>query len=171
MTDERQSPHGELRVTRRVQFSETDVAGLVHFSNFFRYFEDAEHALWREAGLSIHPENSVIGWPRVSAACQFHRPLRFEQEFQVTVRIADISRRTIVYDGEITRDGERIASGTWKTACVTKLPDGTMKSAAIPANVAKRLEPYQARPSTLDPRSSDVTHRPSAIGHRASDTA
>jgi hypothetical protein len=28
-------------------------AGIVHF-NFFRYFEDAEHALWREAGLTIH---------------------------------------------------------------------------------------------------------------------
>ena len=66
---------------RRVQFSETDAAGIVHFSYFFRYFEDAEHALWREAGLSIHPEQSPIGWPRVSASCEFHRALKFEQEF------------------------------------------------------------------------------------------
>ena len=85
----------EFCVTRRVAFAETDVAGLVHFSNFFRYFEDAEHALWRKAELSIHPENSPIGWPRVSAACEFHRPLRFEQEFEIGVRIAEITRRTI----------------------------------------------------------------------------
>ncbi len=153
MKDEGQSSsHGEWRVTRRVQFSETDVAGLVHFSNFFRYFEDAEHALWREAGLSIHPEQSPVGWPRVAATCQFHRPLKFEQEFEVVVRISELTRRTITYTGEITRDGEKVASGTWKIACVTRLPDGSMKSAEIPPNVAERLK------------------RPSAIAHRSSDS-
>src|SRR3954471_5407368 len=114
-----------MRVTRRVQFSETDVAGLVHFSNFFRYFEDAEHALWRQAGLSIHPEHSPIGWPRVSAACEFPRPLRFEQEFEIVVRIVEMTRRTVAYAGEISRNGERIASAAWKIACVSRSPDGT----------------------------------------------
>ena len=80
---------------RRVQFSETDAAGIVHFSNFFRYFEDAEHELWRKAGLSIHPEKSPIGWPRVAASCEFHRPLKFEQEFEVTCAISEMTKRTI----------------------------------------------------------------------------
>jgi acyl-CoA thioester hydrolase len=132
----------ELRLFRRVQFSETDVAGIVHFSNFFRYFEDAEHELWRQAGLSIHPEKSAIGWPRVAAACEFFRPLKFEQEFEIALRIAEITKRTIRYDGTITRGGERIASGTWKIACVDRLPDGSMKSAEIPADVADRLKPF-----------------------------
>jgi len=126
---------------RRVQFSETDVAGIVHFSNFFRYFEDAEHALWREAGLSIHPEKSPIGWPRVAASCEFHRPLRFEQEFEISVRIGELTKRTISYVGEITSNGDRIATGSWKIACVTRLADGTMKSADIPDDVANRLKP------------------------------
>ena len=140
---------------RRVQFSETDAAGLVHFSNFFRYFEDAEHELWRTAGLSIHPERSPIGWPRVSAACEFHRPLRFEQEFDVAVRIAEITRRTIEYAGEITRDGERVATAKWKIACVTRFADGSMKSAEIPANVAERLKLFEIRTSDLEPRTSE----------------
>ena len=134
-------PVSDLRVQRRVQFSETDTAGIVHFSNFFRYFEDAEHALWREAGLSIHPDASAIGWPRVAASCEYHRPLRFEQTFEVTVRIGEVTRRTIAYIGEITSNGERIATGTWKIACVNKLPDGSMKSAEIPAHVAERFKP------------------------------
>jgi YbgC/YbaW family acyl-CoA thioester hydrolase len=133
-----------MRLRRRVQFSETDAAGLVHFSNFFRYFEDAEHALWREAGLSIHPEKSPIGWPRVSAACEFQRPLRFEQEFDIVVRIAEMTTRTITYAGEIERNGERVAAGSWKIACVTRLADGTMKSAEIPADIANRLKGYQS---------------------------
>lgn len=130
----------EYRLKRRVQFSETDVAGIVHFSNFFRYFEDAEHALWREAGLSIHPGASPIGWPRVAASCEFHRPLKFEQEFEISVRISEMTRRTISYAGEITSNGERIATGSWKIACVNKLADGTMKSADIPEDVANRLK-------------------------------
>jgi YbgC/YbaW family acyl-CoA thioester hydrolase len=143
-----------------VQFSETDAAGIVHFSCYFRYFEDAEHALWREAGLSIHPDDSEIGWPRVAASCEFHRALRFEQEFDVTVRIAEMSERTITYSGTITRDGERVATSRWKIACVTKLPDGTMKSAQIPTTVADRLKPSSTR--TPD------TARPSPDGDRAS---
>jgi len=131
----------ELRQRRRVQFSETDAAGIVHFANYFRYFEDAEHALWREAGLSIHPEPSPIGWPRVSASCEYHRALKFEQEFEIAVEIREISRRTITYSGTITRDGERVATATWKIACVTKLPDGTMRSTDIPGEIADRLKP------------------------------
>jgi acyl-CoA thioester hydrolase len=138
MTD-RRSP---MRLSRRVQFSETDAAGLVHFSNFFRYFEDAEHELWRQAGLSIHPEQSPIGWPRVSATCDYHRPLRFEQEFEIHVRISELTRRSVTYAGEITRNGERIATASWKIACVNKLADGTMKSAEIPAEIAKRLNEH-----------------------------
>jgi YbgC/YbaW family acyl-CoA thioester hydrolase len=131
----------EHTLKRRVQFSETDAAGIVHFSNFFRYFEDAEHALWREAGLSIHPEKSPVGWPRVAASCEFHSPLKFEQEFEISVRITEMTRRTITYAGEITGNGRRIATGSWKIACVNKLPDGTMKSADIPPDVADRLAP------------------------------
>jgi len=139
MSDDRYA----MRLTRRVQFSETDAAGIVHFANFFRYFEDAEHALWRAAGLSIHPVESPVGWPRVAASCEYHRPLRFEQEFDITVRITDVTSRTIAYAGEITSNGERIATGAWKIACVSKLADGRMKSAEIPADVAERLKPYR----------------------------
>jgi YbgC/YbaW family acyl-CoA thioester hydrolase len=129
----------ELRLRRRVAFSETDAAGIVHFSNYFRYFEDAEHALWRQAGLTIHAADSPVGWPRVSASCEYHRPLKFEQEFDVHVSIAELTGRTIRYQGTIMRDGERVATASWKIACVDKLPDGRMQSANIPANVIERL--------------------------------
>lgn len=140
MTEDR--PPKELRLRRRVMFSETDVAGLVHFSNFFRFFEDAEHELWRQAGLSIHPEKSAIGWPRVTASCEFFRPLKFEQEFEISLRIAEMTKRTIRYEGTIVRDGQPIAAGVWKIACVDRLPDGSLKSTDIPPNVADRLKPF-----------------------------
>jgi YbgC/YbaW family acyl-CoA thioester hydrolase len=122
-----------------VQFYETDAAGIVHFSWFFRYMEEAEHALWREAGLSIHPEHSGIGWPRVGAACVFHRALKFEQEFDVAIRVTEVSSRTISYACEITQEDRKIATGTLKIACVSKEPDGTMKSIEIPNDIAQRF--------------------------------
>jgi acyl-CoA thioester hydrolase len=128
----------ELQLRRRVQFYETDVAGIVHFSWFFRYMEEAEHALWREAGLSIHPPDSDIGWPRVSASCDFHRALRFEQEFDVSIRITEITRRTISYACVMTQDGQRIASGTLKIACV-RTNGGAMTSIDIPEAIANRF--------------------------------
>jgi len=148
------SMNAELRLRRCVAFSETDAAGIVHFSTYFRYFEDAEHALWREAGLSIHTADSPIGWPRVSASCEYHRPLKFEQDFEVLVRIAEMTSRTIRYEGTIVREGERVATASWKIACVDKRPDGSMRSTEIPAKIRERLEPY--------------VHRTSDIGHRTS---
>lgn len=130
-------------VKRRVQFYETDVAGIVHFSWFFRYMEEAEHAMWREAGLSIHPQESDIGWPRVAAACEFHRPLKFEQEVDITIRVTEVTSRTMSYACEMTQDGRRVATGTLKIACVSKLPDGTMKSTGIPPAIAERFDAFR----------------------------
>lgn len=126
-------------MTRRVQFYETDEAGVVHFSNFFRYMEEAEHAMWRAAGLSIAPRGHDVAWPRVSAACEFHQPLRFEDEFDVHIRIAAISSKTLKYACAITRAATRIATGTMTIACVSRRPNEPMKSIEIPAEIAARF--------------------------------
>ena len=48
--------------TRRVEFADTDMAGIIHFANYYRYMEEAEHAMWRAAGLSIHDPADAHGW-------------------------------------------------------------------------------------------------------------
>src|SRR5262245_51431134 len=130
----------EYVLRRRVQFYETDAAGIVHFSWFFRYMEEAEHALWREAGLSIHPGDSDIGWPRINAYFDFRRPLRFEDEFDVRLRVVKISRRTIGYGCLLTKGDEQIATGVMTIACVRKYPDRPMESIDIPAEIAARFQ-------------------------------
>lgn len=131
----------EFRLKRRVQFYETDVAGIVHFSWFFRYMEEAEHALWREAGLSIHPAGSEVGWPRVAASCDFHRALAFEDQFEVFIRITEMTRRTIRYDCTISQNDRKIASGAMTIACVRKGGAEGMRSMDIPLEIAERLRP------------------------------
>ena len=136
------NPRGvsEYRLRRRVQFYETDSAGMVHFSCFFRYMEEAEHAMWREAGLSIAPEGADIGFPRVAAACEYHRPLRFEDEFEVSIRITGIGEKTITYACVVSRDDTRIASGTLTIACVRKRAGEPIKATSIPPQIASRFQ-------------------------------
>ena len=48
----------EFVITRRVQFVETDLAGVLHFSNYYRYMEEVECAFWRDRGLGVHSPSS-----------------------------------------------------------------------------------------------------------------
>ena len=83
---------------------------------------------------------SDIGFPRVAAAFDFHRPLRFEDEFDVCIRIAAIDQKTIRYTCLLTRNDERIATGTLKIICVSKQADTPMKAMAIPPQIVARFE-------------------------------
>ena len=130
----------EYRYSRRVQFAETDLAGMVHFSSYLRYMEEAEHAMWREAGLSIVSPGHEIGFPRVAASVDFHAPLRFEDVFEVWIRIEKISRRSIKYTATITRGDTRIASGSMTAVCVSRDP---LRAANIPEDIARRFAVYE----------------------------
>ena len=123
-----------------MHFYEVDSAGIVHFSWFFRYMEEAEHAMWRAVGLTVAARGSEVGFPRVSATCDYHRPLRFEDEFDIVIRVAAMSEKTIRYACEMMRDGTRVASGSIIVASVMKQADGSLKSVPLPPDIVTRFE-------------------------------
>ena len=124
---------------RRVEFAETDAAGMVHFSVFFRYMEEAEHAVWRRAGMDIYANHEERSWPRISAKFDFKSPLRFQDEFEVRTEIATVSRSTIQWAHTLVRGETVIGSGTVTAVYVAKNRDGSMTSAEIPMNITSRL--------------------------------
>ena len=80
----------EYAIVREVEFHHTDMAGIMHFSNFYRFMEAAEHAFFRSLGLSIHSgEPNPVSWPRVHAACDFSSPLRFEDSFEIRLLVRE----------------------------------------------------------------------------------
>ena len=135
-----ETPVSEHRLTRRVQFYETDAGGIVHFSVYFRYMEEAEHALWRAAGLSIHERDAEFGWPRVHASFDYHRALRFEEEFEARIRIVALDERTISYACVLSRDGTRVATGELTIACVARGSDESWRAVPIPSEIRGRFE-------------------------------
>jgi acyl-CoA thioester hydrolase len=129
----------EFRYRRRVQFYETDAAGIVHFSWFFRYMEEAEHAFWRSMALSVEPPDADIGWPRVAASFDFERPLRFEDEFDVSLRVVAMTASTIRYACILSRGDERIGHGSLTAVCVGKRPGEPMQAVEIPPDLVSGL--------------------------------
>jgi len=127
-------------IRRRVNFYEVDQAAIVHFSNFYRYMEEAEHAFWRAAGLALS-DAGALGFPRVAAAFEFHAPLRFDDEFEAELLIAAIGRSSLRYICRITREGTPIATGTMTIVCVDVGPP--MRAVPLPAAIVDRIEVAQ----------------------------
>jgi len=131
----------EFVYRRRVQFPETDAAGIVHFSNFFKYVEEAEHSMWRAAGLSMATERDRgIGWPRIAASFAFRKPLRFEDEFDVHLRVAEKTPKTLRYSAVLRKDGELIAEGSMTIICVRRRAGEPVKAIDMPPDIAERFE-------------------------------
>ncbi len=124
---------------RRVRFYEVDGAGIVHFSWYYRYMEEAEYELWHSAGLS-KALTSGLGFPRVAAAFDFRRPLRFEDEFEALIQITSIRDKSISYSCALTLAGERIADGSMTIVCVRPTPGEPLRAVPIPPEIADRFE-------------------------------
>ncbi|HEX4592313.1 MAG TPA: thioesterase family protein [Gemmataceae bacterium] len=131
-----------FRTTRRVEFHETDMAGIVHFSNFFRYMEFAEVEFLRARGLSVawqQTHGERIGFPRVAAACDYRRPVRFDDLVEIEVKIARVGGKSVTYEFDFTCRGQEIAHGKMTAAYVKEI-DGQIAAVAIPPDLRARLE-------------------------------
>ena len=132
----------------RVHFADTDMAGIVHFSNFFRYMERVEHAFFRSLGMSIWDGNNEVldgervGWPRVHASCDYRAPLMFEDVFTMELLVEEVRRKTIRYIVRFWKEGgELIAEGRLIAACVQRdKTTGKMKAVEIPARILEKVE-------------------------------
>ncbi|MDP4644780.1 MAG: acyl-CoA thioesterase [Opitutales bacterium] len=132
--------------TRRIEFSETDMAGLVHFSNFFRYMETAERDFFEAAGVDLinTQPGEVVGWPRVRAECKFSAPIRFGDTIDIHLAVKSMKDRSIEYQFRIFRqnqDGSRTQAGKGHMVTVlTKLTaSGELQSIELPASVRERI--------------------------------
>jgi YbgC/YbaW family acyl-CoA thioester hydrolase len=138
-------PH-EFKLIRRVEFAETDMAGIVHFSNFFRMMEATEHAFFRSLGFTIHGHEggTTIGWPRVSATCDYRAPLRFEEEVEIHLTVAEVRSRSIRYQFVFRKvgDGLEVARGQVAAVCATvEKATGKLVPMLIPEDIRAQITP------------------------------
>ena len=136
-------------ITREVEFAETDMAGIMHFTHFYRWMEVCEHEFLRSLDLSVDMKSGEdrIGWPRVKTSCRFKRPLRFEDKVELRLSVREVRDRSIVYVVNFWKeeDGEtvRAASGETVAACVRFDPDTLgMTPIGVPDFFREKMKPF-----------------------------
>ncbi|MCS7016362.1 MAG: thioesterase family protein [Gemmatales bacterium] len=130
-----------FEMQRRVEFADTDLAGVVHFTRFFQYMEEAEHAFLRSRGLSVvmRWHGQQLGWPRVAAECEYFRPAFFEDVLTLRLTLTKVGRKSLTYTTEFYRGEELLARGQITTCCCIMLPDGRMSPIELPEELRQRL--------------------------------
>ena len=139
----------EYRLKRRVEFAETDMAGIMHFSNFFRYMEMAEHEFLRSLGLSVHAnvEGRIVAWPRIHAECSYEVPARFEDELEIVLSVRQKRTKSITYDFSFLKESEKLlATGAVTAVCASIDPvTGQMSLIPIPEWIRCKIEELGVR--------------------------
>jgi len=140
----------EFKAVRRVEFSETDMAGIVHYSNFFRFMETAEHGFYRSLGFSVtlNQLDPPLGFPRVHAACDYKKPLKFEDLVEIHLLVKEKRSRVLTYFfrfSKILPEGSGsapllVATGVLTVVCVAHYADGKMEAMAIPEEIAAKID-------------------------------
>ncbi|MEE2808095.1 MAG: thioesterase family protein [Verrucomicrobiota bacterium] len=128
---------------RKAVFSETDLAGIVHFASFFPYMEDCEHSFYRSLGYSVtgmtDDDGTTIGWPRVNVSCEYIKPIQFEDEFEIQLVVSEITDKTINYEFNfLNNESELLAKGSVIVVCV-KFSDSGMSSVPIPNSIRNKI--------------------------------
>ncbi len=131
----------EFTITRRVQFAETDMAGVMHFANYFRWMEEVEHAFFRSLGMHVFQkhEGETISWPRVHVSCEYFGSVRFENEVEIRLNVTEIGTKSVTYEAVFSHDGERSALGRVKMVCC-RMKKQSFESIPIPDSIRSRFE-------------------------------
>ncbi|MBI1353352.1 MAG: acyl-CoA thioesterase [Acidobacteria bacterium] len=134
----------EFRHTRRVHFQDTDLAGIIHFSNYFRYMEETEteflYALGAQSGEADFHEWFLS--PRVGVQAEFLRPTRFGDKLDVMLSVEHMGRSSIGFRFRFLRGDELVARGSMRAVYVGHNENGGLRSTAIPDKLRPLLEPY-----------------------------
>lgn len=138
-----------FRTTRRVEFSDTDAAGIMHFSAFFRFMEQAEHDLLRSQNLSVVMVDDIaqagggkLSWPRVHAHCDFRSPAHYEDVLDIEVSIGRLGEKSVAYQFRISGNGRELATGEITSVCCRIVAGQPPQSVEIPAWFRAKLLPF-----------------------------
>ncbi len=133
----------EIQARRKVEYVDTDMSGIVHFSRFLIFMENTEHAFLDAIGVGVEwreEDGRLLSWPRVAVACEYLSPARFGDELEIHLKVLRKGTKSMTYLFLVTRDGLLLARGkTTCACCVINDPEG-VKSVPIPSWVAERIE-------------------------------
>jgi acyl-CoA thioesterase FadM len=104
-------------LNRRIEWMDTDAAGISHWTTVFRLAEAAEAALHTALGIADYTFGAT---PRVAVQASFARSLRFNDPVEVALTVTGLGRTSVEYGLAITGDGGLAAEGSVKTCLIDR---------------------------------------------------
>jgi 4-hydroxybenzoyl-CoA thioesterase/acyl-CoA thioester hydrolase len=142
---------GSFTTRRRVEFRDTDAAGIVHFSAFFFWMESVEHELLRSVGVAVVDRGADdadggvdASWPRVSASCDYLSAVRFGDELEVSVSVEAVGRTSVTYAFAFAHDGRSVARGRVVAVRCLMRPGAKPEAVAIPTDIVRCLDAHRS---------------------------
>ena len=126
----------------RVAWVDTDAVCVVHYSNYFRFFERVEEEFYRSLGFGFVDFKAKGLWfPRVEAFCQYKKPARFDDLLEVELTVEELKEKAVKLGFRVVNreTGDFLASGYLVVVAADKQ---TGKAAGIPLDVVEKLRPF-----------------------------
>lgn len=128
----------DFRFPVRVYYEDTDAGGVVYYANYLKFMERARTEWVRSLGFEQDALMREPGIVFAVRACtlEFLKPARFNDGLEVTVRLAQTGRASLVVVQGIFRGPEALCTGTVRLAC---LEARRFSPAPIPTVIRDRL--------------------------------
>lgn len=92
-----------------VRYYETDQMGIVHHSNYIRYFECGRTALLKDIGLPMEKiEQAGVMLPVISVECHYKYPAKLGDTLRVVSIMDEIPRAKLVIKSEIYNESGKL---------------------------------------------------------------
>jgi len=124
-----------ITIQRRVQWMDTDAAGIWHHSVVIRWLEEAEAELHRRLGVS---DRTFGATPRVRTEFSFPSSVQFDDLVDVTLTVSALGETSITYDLDVRRGTTDVASGRVVAVLIDK---ETGEKRPWPDDLARSLAP------------------------------
>jgi len=124
-----------------VRYYETDLMGVVHHSNFIRYFECGRYEALVNLGLPIQKiEEAGIMMPVVNVICNYKIPAKQGDKLRIVSTVTDPPKARIVINTIIyNEENQVVCTGSVTLGFVHK---ATRKPTRAPQYFADKFAPY-----------------------------
>jgi len=130
----------------RVSWVDTDAAGVVHFSNYFRFFEKAEEEFYNKLGFNFDKINEKYGiwFPRVEAYCKYKSPSKFNDILEIEIHLEELKEKAVKYGFKVhNRTTEKEAAEGY--VVIVAADKKKNKAVRIPEEIKRKLMRFFGR--------------------------
>lgn len=130
-------------ISEYVRWGDVDLAGIICYGAYIRFYELAETEIFRAAGLPLRElfETHDVWLPRKVMHTEFFAPARLDDRLKVVTYFSRIGRTSLTINFDVmSADGRVLHAAAYQVlVCVSRR---TFEAQPVPPDVVRALEPF-----------------------------